>query len=377
MGIGSRRLSRGQITLSLRSGRAARAPQALRYPAGWETRLLENAGVDTIAGAFGASAIFLLILKLMLSRLSIMVGIAVVFVPLQLLIPFHPKQRVFRPYWGLDFLHFFVGGMFILVFVRLTGAFIPSSEALAGIVGTPFNFREWPVVVQFLAWEAGWTFLGYWLHRFEHVWAPLWRLHSIHECSEDLDWLSAFRLHWFEPALFQMLTIVPMWLLGFSSPAIIGYTTYSYFTGHIQHANVWFPMGPLKYVLPSPMFHRWHHAADDVKGGHGTSNFGHYPIWDWLFGTFYLPDERPTKYGNAPHVPMDYLAQMAYPFGFHEAVLRWEQALARRFPVRERLAGVVAWLAPLHDAFERQLQRLCLWQWVGRVAPEKVPSVPA
>jgi len=342
--------------------------------------MIESAHIQGLAGTFGIGAIFLLFAKLMLSRLGIMLGIAVVFWPLQLLIPFHEKQRIFRATWGLDFLHFFVGGMFILVVVRATSMLLPGNIAAGGAGETPLHFREWPLALQFLAWELGWTFTGYWLHRFEHSWAPLWRLHSIHESSTEIDWLSAFRLHMFEPALFQLLTIVPMWMLGFSSPAIIGYSTFTYFMGHIQHANVWFPMGPLKYVLVSPNFHRWHHAADDEPGSHGTSNFGHYPIWDLLFGTLHLPDRKPTKYGNAPEVPLDYLQQCFYPFGLHKGVERWELAFVERFPVRERLLSLFAWVAPLYDGIERQLQRVCLWPVLDRaVAPrtEKVPTASA
>lgn len=42
----------------------------------------------------------------------------------------------------------------------------------------------------------------------------------------------------------------------------------------------------------------------------------HLPLWDLLFGTFYLPRERwPSAYGVVgSKVPESYAAQMIYPF---------------------------------------------------------------
>src|SRR5205823_3925747 len=108
----------------------------------------------------------------------------------------------------------------------------------------------------FLCFEVGWTLLGYWLHRLFHAWEPLWRIHSIHESTRELDWLSAFRLHWLESPIFQLATIVPLWLLQIELPVVFAYTVYAYVHAHVQHANVVFPIGPLKYIFPTPGFHR-------------------------------------------------------------------------------------------------------------------------
>jgi sterol desaturase/sphingolipid hydroxylase (fatty acid hydroxylase superfamily) len=80
------------------------------------------------------------------------------------------------------------------------------------------------------------------------------------------------------------------------------------------HANLNWTLGPFKYVLAGPVFHRWHHTAAD-RGG--SSNFaGTFPIWDLLFGTFYMPEnELPDAYGIADQsFPESFGAQMLYPF---------------------------------------------------------------
>jgi hypothetical protein len=52
------------------------------------------------------------------------------------------------------------------------------------------------------------------------------------------------------------------------------------------HANLNWTLGPFRYVLAGPIFHRWHHTAAD-RGG--DKNFAAtFPILDVLFGTFYL-----------------------------------------------------------------------------------------
>ncbi len=69
------------------------------------------------------------------------------------------------------------------------------------------------------------------------------------------------------------------------------------------HANLNWTFGPFKYVFAGPVFHRWHHTL--LERG-GNKNFaGTFPFLDWLFGTFYMPeDELPDDYGvDEPRFP--------------------------------------------------------------------------
>jgi sterol desaturase/sphingolipid hydroxylase (fatty acid hydroxylase superfamily) len=59
-----------------------------------------------------------------------------------------------------------------------------------------------------------------------------------------------------------------------------------------QHANLKIDLGPAKYLLVSPLFHRYHHAvgyghdAPGKPGVLGGCNFGVlFPWWDLAFGT--------------------------------------------------------------------------------------------
>jgi sterol desaturase/sphingolipid hydroxylase (fatty acid hydroxylase superfamily) len=80
------------------------------------------------------------------------------------------------------------------------------------------------------------------------------------------------------------------------------------------HANLDWTLGPLKYVIAGPVFHRWHHTAAD-RGG--EKNFAAtFPILDVIFGTFYMPEgELPDNYGIADRTfPTSFTGQLAHPF---------------------------------------------------------------
>jgi len=55
------------------------------------------------------------------------------------------------------------------------------------------------------------------------------------------------------------------------------------FWGFFIHSNIKTNLGPLKYILVSPQFHRYHHS---ILPEHFNMNYGErLAIWDFLFGT--------------------------------------------------------------------------------------------
>jgi sterol desaturase/sphingolipid hydroxylase (fatty acid hydroxylase superfamily) len=80
------------------------------------------------------------------------------------------------------------------------------------------------------------------------------------------------------------------------------------------HANVRFTFGPLRYLVATPQFHHWHHAADPEAV---DKNFAvHLPILDVMFGTAHMPERWPTAYGisGGARPPAGYLRQLWWPF---------------------------------------------------------------
>lgn len=77
------------------------------------------------------------------------------------------------------------------------------------------------------------------------------------------------------------------------------------------HCNVGWTFGPLRYLVVSPAFHRWHHTMEEE--GRDKNFAGILPIWDLLFGTFYMPDRAPTTFGTSDPVPDGFVRQLAHP----------------------------------------------------------------
>jgi sterol desaturase/sphingolipid hydroxylase (fatty acid hydroxylase superfamily) len=155
--------------------------------------------------------------------------------------------------------------------------------------------------------------LGYWSHRLFHGRA-LWRFHAIHHSSTSVDWLSSVRLHPINDVVGRVLQAVPLFLLGFRPTILAGYVPFLSFYAVLLHANLRWTFGPLRYLLASPTFHRWHHTTE--AEGLDKNFAGLFPFLDVLFGTFYMPRERqPAAYGLLRNdVPAGLLGQLAYPF---------------------------------------------------------------
>jgi sterol desaturase/sphingolipid hydroxylase (fatty acid hydroxylase superfamily) len=156
-------------------------------------------------------------------------------------------------------------------------------------------------------------FMLYWIHRLFHG-GGFWKYHAVHHSSEEVDWISAARFHPVNLSLGPVLVDVVL-LLGGIPPAVLGILVpFNVLMSAFVHANLNWSLGPFKYLLASPVFHRWHHTAPD-RGG--SKNFaGTFPVIDLMFGTFYMPEhELPGEYGiGDPNFPRSFGGQLLYPF---------------------------------------------------------------
>src|SRR5262249_28123120 len=121
-------------------------------------------------------------------------------------------------------------------------------------------FGELPVAVQIATVVVLGDLVGYWLHRMFHR-GRLWRFHAIHHASQDLDWLSATRLHPVNDMIQRALQAIPFLALGFDPVLLAAYVPALAVYAIALHANVTWSFGPLRYVIASPTFHRWHHTS--------------------------------------------------------------------------------------------------------------------
>jgi lathosterol oxidase len=239
--------------------------------------------------------------------------LALVFVPLERAFARLPEQSAFRFGWTTDGAHFMVNHLAVqaLTFMALlpgtTLARLWQPEALlAAIRGQPLWLQF--IEILFVA-DLG----QYWSHRAFHRVPWLWRLHAIHHSSRRMDWLAGSRLHVIDTMVTRGVVLAPLFLLGFSQPALYAYLVFVSFHSVFIHANVGFRFDWLDQVIATPRAHHWHHAVAPID-----KNFAvHLPVLDRIFGTQHLPADNafPEAYGIAGHpVPEGWGRQLLHPF---------------------------------------------------------------
>lgn len=172
---------------------------------------------------------------------------------------------------------------------------------------------SWPGWMQFCMVLVLGDFIGYWVHRALHR-GVLWRFHAVHHGARELTWMSALRSHPVNDVISRTVQAIPFVALGFSPTVIAGYVPFLSFYAVMLHANLRWDFGPMRFVLASPAFHRWHHA--DAGEARDRNFAGLLPLWDWMFGTLYLPHrEHAQSFGaQGEIIPPGFLAQLAFPF---------------------------------------------------------------
>ncbi len=155
-------------------------------------------------------------------------------------------------------------------------------------------------------------FMGYLSHRLLHG-RYLWPIHAVHHSSRSLDWLAAVRVHPLNDAFGRVLQAVPLVFLGFDATLITVLIPVFTFWPILVHANLPWRFGPLRFVIASPAFHRWHHALEE--DGLNRNFAGLFPFIDLVCGTYHLPSHQPSRFGTPDAtVPEGLLAQLAWPF---------------------------------------------------------------
>lgn len=178
---------------------------------------------------------------------------------------------------------------------QLTGVFVKVVtvgvyvwvEAQTGIFDLPAN---------------GWTFLAvfvlydlcyYWSHRMAHEVSLFWGGHVVHHQSEEYNLSVALRQS-ATSFIWSLPFYLPLAIFGFDPMQFLlagGLNLVYQFWIHTNHIG---KLGPLEWVLNTPSHHRVHHGRDPK---YIDKNYaGVFIIWDRLFGTFQVEEERP-RYG--------------------------------------------------------------------------------
>ena len=152
------------------------------------------------------------------------------------------------------------------------------------------------VVIDFLAFVA---------HYYQHSIPILWQFHKVHHSAEVLNPLTNYREHPVDNVVYaamsaigtgvtagafqSMFGVAPSLIniLGINAIALV-FNISGY---HLRHSHIWVRWpGPLTYLFGCPAHHQIHHSC---KPEHINKNMAFlFPIWDVLFGTYYLPKQR-------------------------------------------------------------------------------------
>jgi sterol desaturase/sphingolipid hydroxylase (fatty acid hydroxylase superfamily) len=238
-------------------------------------------------------------------------ALVLIFVPLERLFPRRPDQRVFRKGLLNDICYLFFNGMLIrfgVVLILGAAMAVFNAHHPAGGAGPVAALPLWAqVILAVLVADIGF----YIHHRLYHAVPFLWRIHAVHHSIEELDWLAGHRDHVLDQTFSAAAQVVPLYLLGFSSEAMVIWAFVFFLQAHLQHANVALDFGPLNHIIATPRFHHWHHSNDPAMRDINFS--GQLQFMDWLFGTRKLPAGYPEHYGTDEPVPELYHQQFIWP----------------------------------------------------------------
>ena len=112
----------------------------------------------------------------------------------------------------------------------------------------------------------------------------LWAVHMNHHCSEQMNFVVAFRQAWLGPVTkLPFFAVLP--LLGFDPTITLVAGVAATLWGVIGHtkiiARLW---APLEWLLNTPSHHRVHHGSNPE---YIDKNYGNlFIVWDRIFGTF-------------------------------------------------------------------------------------------
>lgn len=187
-----------------------------------------------------------------------------------------------------------VSVFFAAATIALLGGHIAQAETLSPV---------WVTLLLVIASD----FAVYWVHRVHHEHPTLWPFHAVHHSAEVMTPVTVYRKH---PIYDLISSAVKGALLGLTQGLLLSffvseislslilganafYFLFNALTANLRHTHVWLSFGPvMEHIFISPAQHQVHHSSE-LR--HYNKNYGEVlAIWDWLFGTLYIPESRET-----------------------------------------------------------------------------------
>ena len=220
---------------------------------------------------------------------------------LEIMFPWRKDQAIIRKdFWMDGFYMFFNFFGFSIVIYGIYGIIenIASGFGLTMNSIALFNVQELPMWVGLTIFFVLNDFVQWCTHIILHRFEFLWRFHKVHHSVREMGFAAHLRYHWMENLFYKPLkTFVVMLIGGFEPEMAFLIHFLSILIGHLNHTNVRITWGPLKYIFNNPVMHLYHHAKELPERRMKGVNFGiSLSIWDYIFGTNYIPQDKDGTY---------------------------------------------------------------------------------
>ena len=296
-----------------------------------------------------------------------LIAVSLFFFAIEIIVPWRKKQRIIRKDFWLDAFY-----MFFNFFIFSLIIYNAASEVVVNLFNDGIRFisggfdlqasnplRSMPmwsiILIGFLVRD----FVQWWVHRLLHRSEWLWQFHQVHHSVEEMGFAAHLRYHWMENVVYRTLEYIPLALLGIGLYDFFIIHIFTLAWGHYNHSNIsinhgitgavvggligvvlgtglWdvnvlavnpaIPiaggaiiglvlLGPImKFLFNSPELHIWHHSSELPDSHKYGINFGlTLAVWDYLFGTAYVPKEGRNIRLGVPGVeqfPSDFAGQV-------------------------------------------------------------------
>ena len=178
-----------------------------------------------------------------------------------------------------------VSGVFAKVFTVGAYALVWHLGQQLFSVNIPSNIFTWALC--FVAVDLAY----YWSHRLSHEVNLFWTGHVVHHQSEEYNLSVALRQGAFQKML-MFWVYLPLALLGFPPEWFLLSIAFNLLYQFWIHTEMIDRMGVLEWIMNTPSHHRVHHGRNPkyIDRNHA----GVFIVWDRLFGTFQVEEEKPT-----------------------------------------------------------------------------------
>ena len=241
---------------------------------------------------------------------------------LEIIFPWRKNQSIFRKDFWLDvvymFFNFFVFAIAITWLYELLE--LGFSKIGVGMKSLAIlDMRQWHVAWQLLVFFVVLDFVQWLTHVALHRFPWMWRFHQVHHSVEEMGFAAHLRYHWMENILYKPLKTLGVMLLGGFEPEQAFVVHFVAITiGHLNHSNLNWSYGPLKYIFNNPVLHLWHHSYEIPKGHkHGVNYAISLSLWDYLFKTAAVPERNGDirlGYKGMDTMPSGFFGQLTHGF---------------------------------------------------------------